>query len=248
MEGYILNINDWKIIQMRNDLKFIKRKAMGNNAANWSLVIDILLVFLAFALERIIHDEGAINVIWIVVVSFGIIIPIFLVVVEWIKIKRAEKISRRVLNTKELVSIFDDEICYMIMSAESFEKKLKTVSEINSRQMALIVEFYAIEIEYYLNKAVLLLLKMDNNLTGVLDKNDIANNHISKNRLINSISLIASIYEELFGFCNLNGKMLKNFSVVIEISDAESHYNSLKQFTEKRKNIIEVNPEDIFKK
>ncbi len=235
-----MNINDWKIIQMRNDVKYIKRKVIGNNAANWSLVVDVFLVLLAFVLDRSVGEQETPHVLWIVIASCGIIIPIILFTVEKIKVKRAEEISRRVLNTKELVEMFDDEICYMIMSAETFNKKLKNYSTVNLRQEALMSEFYAIEVEYYLNKAVNLLLKMDNNLTGVLDTKDLTQNHISKMRLINSISLIALIYEELFDFKQKQDKTLHKYSVVLDLTDSKSHYDALENFAKRNQDLIGI--------
>lgn len=241
-----MNINDWKIIQMRNDVKYIKRNAVGNNAANWSLVVDVFLVLLAFVLDRIVDDPQEINALWILIGACGIIFPVILFTVQAIKIKSAEEISRRVLNTKELVEIFDDEICYMIMSAETFNKKLQNSSTVDSRQTALMLEFYTIEVEYYLNKAVKLLLKMDNNLTGVLNTQDVTQNHISKARLINSISLIASIYEDLFKFVKKQAKPLKDYSVHLNLAVAKEYYESLKSFSERREKIIGIDVNTTF--
>lgn len=241
-----MNINDWKIIQMRNDVKYIKRNAVGNNAANWSLVIDVFLVLLAFILDRIVDNPQEINALWIVIGACGIIFPVILFTVQAIKIKHAEEISRRVLNTKELVEIFDDEICYMIMSAETFNTNLQNSSEVDSRQKALMLEFYTIEVEYYLNKAVKLLLKMDNNLSNVLNTEDITQNHISKARLINSISLIVSIYDELFNFVQKQDEALKKFSVHLNLTDSKEYYESLKSFASRRKDSIGIDIKSTF--
>ena len=242
----LLNINDWKIIQMRNDLKFIKRNAIRNNAANWSLVVELFLVLLAFVLDRSVADSQKVNTIWGVIAAGAIIIPLVLFMIESIKIKHAEEVSRRVLNTKELVEIFDDEICYMIMSAESFSKNLSFCSTVDSRQTALLLEFYTIEIGYYLNKAVRLLLKMDNNLTGVLDTKNLTHNHISKVRLINSIRLIVSIYQDLFEFSESKTDILKEYSVVLDPSDEKAHYQSLKDFVERKQHLLGIDIKTIF--
>lgn len=241
-----MNINDWKIIQMRNDVKYIKRKALGNNAANWSLVVDVFLVLLAFVLDRSAGKQETPQIFWTIIAICGIIIPIVFLTVEKIKIKRTEEISRRVLNTKELVDMFDDEICYMIMSAETFNKKLQNYSTVDSRQGALMLEFYAIEVEYYLNKAVQLLLKMDNNLTGVLDTKDITQNHISKIRLINSISLIVSIYKELFDFEEQQKETLHKYSVLFDLTDSKKYYNALKDFAERSKDLTKIDIDTTF--
>lgn len=242
----VLNINDWKVIQMQNDVKYIKRNTMHKNAANWSLVIDVFLVLLAFVLDRIFGDEEITNYLWVIIAIIGVVVPLLLVVIEAVKIKRTEEISLRVLNTKELVKIFDDEICYMIMSAESFINSLKNTHEIDSRQKALLFEFYVIETEYYLNKAVYLLLKMDNNLSGVIDDNNIVYNHITKERIINAISLIASIYEELFSFTDKKNTVLNSFSVRINLDHSMESYKSLQEFADRKKDMLEIDLNEIF--
>ena len=68
---YSLNINDWKVIQMQNDVKYIKRNTMHKNAANWSLVIDVFLVLLSFVLDRIFEDKEITSCLWIVIAISG---------------------------------------------------------------------------------------------------------------------------------------------------------------------------------
>lgn len=231
---------------MRNDVKYIKRNTMGTNAANWSLVIDVFLVLLAFVLDRTSGDLQSINTLWIAIAICGVAFPVCLYIAEAIKIRRAEEISKRVLNAKELVVMFDDEICYMIMSAETFTKKLQQAGPVKSRQAALMLEFYTIEAEYYLNKAVHLILKMDNNLRSVLDETDLTKNHISKSRLVNAISLIASIYESLFDFAQVQSNSLCNYSVCLELSSAKEHYNSLKSFANRRNSLLGQSISSVF--
>lgn len=244
-----MNINDWKLIQMRNDVKYIKRRAMGNNAASWSLVVDVFLVLLAFVLDRFFSDSNVdnINILWVIIGIVGVIIPVSLFFAETIRAKKAEKISLRVRNAKELVAVFDDEICYMIMSADEFNKNLKKIETNDSRQTALLLEFYIIEAEYYLNKAVQLLLGMDNNLKAVLDDNDLTRNHISKARLVNAISLLASFYEELFDFYKKKSDMMNQNLVHIDLSTMRGCYESLKEFATERKDLIEIDIENVFK-
>ena len=241
-----MNINDWKVIQMQNDVKYIKRNTMHKNAANWSLVIDVFLVLLSFVLDRIFEDKEITSCLWIVIAISGVAIPLILVTIETVKIKRTEKISLRVMNSRELVKMFDDEICYMIMSAESFANSLKNTEKIDSRQKALLFEFYVIETEYYLNKAVYLLLKMDNNLSAVIDDSNIVENHISRERLINAVSLIASIYEALFNSSQDQTSILNKFSVNVNLTNSMENYKSLKSFANRKKDLLKLNVSEVF--
>jgi hypothetical protein len=242
----VLNINDWKVIQMQNDVKYIKRNTMHKNAANWSVVIDVFLVLLSFVLDRIFENEEITSCLWIIIAISGIAIPLILVAIETIKIKRTEKISLRVMNSRELVKLFDDEICYMIMSAESFANNLKNTEKIDSRQKALLFELFVIETEYYLNKAVYLLLKMDNNLSAVIDNSNIVENHISRERLINAISLIASIYEALFSYSDKQASILNKYSVNVNLINSVENYNALKDFANRKKDMIKLDINEVF--
>ena len=127
------------------------------------------------------------------------------------------------------------------MSAETFTKKLQQAEPVKSRQTALMLEFYTIEAEYYLNKAVHLILKMDNNLNSVLDEADLTKNRISKTRLINAISLIASIYESLFEYETKHSADLGKYSVYLHLDAAQKNYASLKNFANRRKGTIAPN-------
>jgi len=241
-----MNINDWKVIQMRNDVKYIKRNVKGTSAANWSLVVDVFLVLLAFVLDRIFSNEEKINCVWVTIAILGVCIPLLLFVIERIKTKQSEKIALRVLNSKELIEVFDDEICYMIMSAETFNNNLKQTEIIDSRQAALLLEFYTIEASYYLNKAVQLILKMDNNLTNVLDQQETTNNHISRERFINAISLLANIYEDLIKFSKSKESNLTVFSVDLDLSETKRNYYNLKKFAVRKKDILSIDIDKIF--
>lgn len=242
-----MNINDWKTIQMRNDIKYIKRNTTGNNAASWSLVIDLFLVLLAFVMDQIHGEAEPCNIWWIIIAACGFAIPLILIIHEKISSKRAELISRKVKNTRELVATFDDEICYMIMSAESFSKKLTDVGSIAARQEALLLEFYIIEADYYLSKAVRYLLKMDTNLISVLDETDMTKNHISKARLINAISLIASLYEGMFSFALKQSDALAVYSVDLDMDAMRKHYDLLKNFATERQKTIGIRIDYAFK-
>lgn len=242
-----MNINDWKTIQTRNDIKYIKRKLMGSSVANWSLVIDVFLLLLAFVLDCIFAEQDSPNVIWVIIGICGVTIPVALLVLEVIITKRKESISRKVTNVRELVSMFDDEICYMIMSAETFSTSLKSnYCSIDSKQKALLQEFFYIEAGYYLNKAVKLILKMDNNISVVVDEDDISKNRISKKRLVNAICLIVSIYEEVFQSLQTQAEQLKAFSVCLDPKAMQECYMALKEFVTDKSSALSINIDKTF--
>lgn len=250
-----MNINDWKTIQLQNDVKYIKRNSIRSSAANWSLVVDVFLLLLAFVLDNIFSEstEQTYNLVWIVIAFLGVLIPIIITVVEFIKLKHHERISRIIMNSKDIVSMFDDEICYLIMSAETFYTNLKELTtKIHDRQNALLAEFYFIETEYYLNKSVNLILRMENNLSSVIDEADITKSRISKRRLNNSINLIACIYEELFSlealFSSDNTKnKLVAYCIILNKDKMIERYNSLRRFANDNNSLIGINMSSVFR-
>lgn len=242
-----MNINDWKTIQTRNDIKYIKRKLTGSSAASWSLVFDVFLLLLSFVLDNIYEDRCRTNIVWVIIAILGAALPVLFFFIGFFNSKRKESISRKVTNARELVDLFDDEICYLIMSAESFCNSLKSSQDsVDSRQKALLQEFFFIETGYYLNKAVTLILKMDNNLSVVVHEDDIANNRISKKRLVNAICLIASIYDELFQSIQMQKDKLEGFSVYLDSATLYMCYTELKQFARERSDVLSINTDKTF--
>lgn len=131
-----MNINDWKIIQMRNDVKYIKNSTKNSEASNLSLVIDLILVLVAIVVERACDDSEKLNIVWIIITTFGILIPVILFAIQYYKSKVSEKVSRKVISSDMLINMFDDEMCYAIMSAETFNKNLQSMSIFKTKQDA----------------------------------------------------------------------------------------------------------------
>lgn len=238
-----MDINDWKTIQMQNDIKLIKRRLKVSTAANWSIVFDVFLILLAFVIDRsLAGKENTIenlNCVWAIIALLGILIPILILCYDFISAKQKTHISLKVSNSKDLVSLFDDEICYQIMSAETFCTSLENnCSAVDCKQKALLQEFYFIEASYYLNKSVTLFERMDNNLSNVIEKDLPLPNRLTKNRLINAIHLIDSIYDTLFRQVGSQNHTLSSYDIHLDTRDLKSHHDSLVEFVNRNNRLL----------
>lgn len=191
--------SDWKTVQINKDIKFIKSRLAVNEASNWALVIDVFLVLLAFVWSQIFEDHSSKCVNWamIIIAITGAVVPVGLFVLDQIKKNKKKKISDKIMNTRELVDVFETNICDAVINAETFSKKLRGVEQIDSYQTALLFEFYIIETECYLKKAIRQLLKIDTNLNALIAEDDPTKDKIEKKRLVNVIKLWLTIYDGL---------------------------------------------------
>ena len=249
-----MNINDWKTIQLQNDIKRIKQNFEYTTIANWSILFEVFLVLLSFVLDNIFTDPNdmqTIRWVWAILGGVGLVSTVVFSLLAYFRSVKSSKQQKKVANAKELAAIFDDELCYLIMSAENFYENLGRRKEsIRNSQDALLAEFYLIETSYYLGKSVDILLKMDSNLSAVIDESDFRKCRISKRRVNNAIRLVASIYESLFAYTDLfqTGSLnkLQPYRIPVENKSMLEKYNSLKSFAEDNSTLLGINTKDIF--
>ncbi len=227
-----MNINDWQTIQTRNDIKYIKRVLPLTPSVSWSIIIEIFLVLLSFTLDKCLDPQIEANYIWIIVAATGIVVPIVIVIIGRINTKKKERISKKVINSRELISLFDDEVCYLIMSAKEFYSNFKNAALVNNKQDALLAEFYYIEASYYLNKATTLIVQMKNNLSCVITDDPNCTGKISCGRLANAISIICTMYEDLKNQVRQAETLLQSYGVKIDLEQIKSHEEYITSFVD----------------
>ncbi len=194
-----MTISDWKIIQIRNDLRKIRQMVVRRASVRVGILFDLFLILLAFVLNQAFEKEQVPRVIWLVIAIVGFLVPVVAVVVGHFRGKRLRRQSARVQNARDLISLFDDEICYLVMSADSFFSSLYSNSSLTTNKSEehtnTLKEFYYLEISYYLNKSARLLSLITNNIDNVIDFNDNDTEKISRQRFDNVLNLIDEMYD-----------------------------------------------------
>lgn len=202
---FTLNVNDWQTIQSRKEIQNIKKQIKTSKLFNCTIIIEIVLVIMGFALDNI-FSEKQFDLGWTIISIISILIPLSIFLADtFVKMSKKQH-NKMVKDQHEIINLFDDEICYYVITAESLYDSLQNKINNPSSDKPTKVKteaqlFYYIEISYYLNKSVSLISTMENNIENlvaspngsVIDRANI----ISFSRFQNTVMLINEIYNSL---------------------------------------------------
>lgn len=227
-----ISINDWQIIQTRKELQTIRRRLKDEKAANTVIITELMLVVVGFCLNNTTAGQVSINLPWIIIAGIAIILAILLPAIRWCRNRMKKNRLKLIKDPHEVISLFDDELCYYVMTALSFlEAQPSTISGLDTpshTQKHEVEMFYYIEASYYLNKCVMILNLMRNNWGNLVEKNEDTQFHdsskISFYRFKNTITLLAQSYIQINHVCNQhtppNERMLKeNHSYMTQLDE-----------------------------
>lgn len=223
------SINDWLTIQTRKDLTFIRR-SLERESVDYAIFADLFIAVFSFVLDHVFWttsdpDTGAITRVapswyWIVTAVLLVIVPAFIFAVGFFKRRRYQSDDKKVMPAELLVDLFDNEICYNVMTADSMrDHMLSTNEELEDE----IRKFYFIEAAYYANKASFQLC-----FFKIQGKNAIKNlstdKAVSIVRFRNVCDIISKIYKELIEYAGNN----KVYTPLLEdCRDKVFNFNSL---------------------
>lgn len=211
-----ISINDWQTIQSRKEIQGIKKIIRNEKAVNWSILLELFLLTVSFCLDNIFADSVNTNWLWILFSIIAFVAPILILFIMWISQKQKAEVLKQIRDTHELITMFDDELCYYVMTASSFyDSKIDlTIPALydgdtsdyytqNSNKVPLssieLQKFYYIEASYYLNKSVNILCLMKNNIVNLIEQpNNPGSSYgqmISFFRFQNVILLMSTIYK-----------------------------------------------------
>lgn len=272
-----ITINDWQTLQTRKEIQNIRKTMAENKTASWTIVIELILVLAGFFLNNIFPTPAAVAVFdsttgqiisqttnsgvnwpWVTLSVLALGIPLVIAIRTFVKKKREEAREKLVRNTHEMITKFDDEVCYYIMTADSFIEAMNNLqkdfapvdnaayvaeSEQNTgKPDDEMYSFYQIEASYYLNKSAFILNLMENNLKNLVEKKDGTDNShgqkISYFRFNNVLTIMRDMYLKL----GVNVEQIDKEGVKEGIpqesnhnmvSNNENYYNMLKSVREK---------------
>lgn len=226
------SINDWLTIQTRKDLTLLRRN-LEHTSVNYAILADVFISVLSFCLDHVLWngtDANAPSWYWIIIAILLAVVPVIILIYNKCKSTQYFEDSKKVMPIETLIDLFDNEVCYNVMTADSMKDRMISRSEHDE-----ITRFYFIETTYYLNKAITQLynfkihgkkgIKTDDNIEG-----------ISAIRFENVCIIIKNAYDELVTFskehneykmvlseCN---EYIENFNDLI--THLSNHVNQLK--------------------
>lgn len=221
-----VSINDWLTIQTRKDLSLLRR-SLKYEPLQYGIIADLTFVVLSTCLDNIFYEnEQRPTYLWVILCVLTVIVTLGCIIYCFWKNKRKQLDRIMALSVEELVDLFDNEVCYNIMTADSMDDclLLNAAGEIQDEDASQkeIQKFYFIETCYYLDKAITQLCKFDKSATKAIYRDKDPGIGVSYARFLNVCTLIHDNYNHLIKAAEkdeykklINKRIIKKFNNLI---------------------------------
>ncbi|MDF2589432.1 MAG: hypothetical protein K0S41_3273 [Anaerocolumna sp.] len=191
------NATEWQSFSIKKDIESINKNTKRSEEIQLTAMIEICLSLLSVA-GSFIFDGEHINIYWsIVAIALAIAPLIWIIRILFSFISSRIKPGKDLMNKKDLIDIFDNEVCYYVMMAESYyQMYLENKDQNDNSKDVDIRRFYLIESCYYLEKTIQELSLMANSPKRVFSNNVdeiYYYKKVSISRLINILNIIKSL-------------------------------------------------------
>jgi hypothetical protein len=191
--------NDWQDFSLKKDIEALNRQVKNVCNIGSTVIIEVLLAFGAVFVDRYL-DIFPVDTREIIVISTAIVMAVIPIVLYGIpsilRFFRNISVSVNFKTEAEYIDVFDNEVCYNVMIADSFLDLLKSDTGSDGKRKV----FYFTETRFYLNRAIDRLLEMSVRLKRIFDDDIdsvIKNKKVSVARLINILDIIVSIENDV---------------------------------------------------
>ena len=190
-------VNEWQELSIHKDIRKISKTLSDNQSIKFAIGFDLCIATIAIIIDKCLTSNNDVPPLYTKIVFWGLL-AISISPFIFVGIRRLCKYIEKKNTTypshsiPELIDIFDNDICYYVMMADSFNQTL-----IDSKQLNInTATFYYIETWYYINKAKYQLYSMLYK-TQYIFSNDteivMKKNLISVDRLINIVNIMEAI-------------------------------------------------------
>lgn len=221
-----LNSKDWQDLRTNKEIEKISRNLEKKNLSGILTIFEIIMAIITMILGitlNILEDKEKI-IISICLLTISILVPVLVFIIREIVIfvKKVKKSNKGVVSAQKYINKFDNEICYHIMTAESF---CKSLSQKNNNEVR---EFYYVECRYYLLKAITQLQELAGHFeTLICDDSQFSicgSNKINLSRITNVMNIIELL------LCKLKEYYDKSHNLHDEILEkGKCNYDCLKE-------------------
>lgn len=199
------SVNDWLTLQTRKDLTYIRRD-LEHGSINHAIFADLFIALFAFVMDHVLWtivdpNTGAVeqatpSLYWIGTAVLLIIVPAIIFLCNYLKRNRYQADVKMVMPVDYLVDLFDNEICYNVMTADSMRDHMLNA---NGSIREEIQKFYYIEALYYANKATTQLYHFKNQGQKAIQTST-SFEGVAYVRFQNVCEIVFMIYKELVAF------------------------------------------------
>lgn len=206
---------DWQTFSQKKDIEEIVNNTKEKNNIQVTAVIEIAMWVSSIVAENLFKNNTP-EFVWILILIVSIA-PLIWLAYKYIKrFVKKNKVGSDIPDLMSMVNLFDNDICYYALMAESYSDKLK---EIDTENITEIDKFYFIETCFYINKTIYNLSITANSKDNLYssDVEDLyINRKISKTRLKNIFNIVDNVL--------LN---IENYNFLIESIDEDQNYSKL---------------------
>lgn len=221
------SLNDWLTLQTRKDISLLRR-SLKHEPIRIAILIDVGIAVVSTCLDNIYSSKdnasNSPSVLWWIIVAATLLVTIGGIYLS-IRFEKKKVLDRKVSPPiAELVDLFDNEVCYNIMTADSMDDHLildEKTGKIKSDDE--VQKFYFIEACYYLNKAIGQLFRFKVLGKEAIFREEIGSG-ISMMRFKNVCSIIQSNYQHLN---NITGEKLPYKNIIKQNQAAVDMFDGL---------------------
>ena len=208
---------DWQSFSQKKDIEEIVKNTKEKNDIQITATIEIAMAVSSIIAPQLFDDN--LPAIWCILILIISAIPLL-----WLAIKKIKKLYNKIKvgsdipHPSDLIDLFDNDICYYVLMAESYSDKLSTI---DLQNISNVDQFYYIETCFYTNKAIHNLSNTSNCVDRLFSIDWVelyANRKISYTRLKNIFYIIDECIRKI-----------ESYSVIIECIDKDSNYKILCQ-------------------
>lgn len=240
-------VNEWQELSLKKDIEKISRVITRNKLITSAFIFDIAIAVIAIVIDKFLSPADESNRTWLFWALFVMSLVPFVVI---LLIAIRDQIRKRngaynVYSVSELIDSFDNDICYYVMMANTYNQMLNDSIKHGDNNVAV---FYYIETWYYVNKAKSKMHKMLYKTKQIFTKepNDVLQrNMISISRLVNIIMIIEDIRVSSNKFIDDKSLVLTDKSIVeINREYDKSYRNFISKINENFNSPIKINFDD----
>ncbi len=210
------NATEWQSFSIKKDIENININTKHSKEFQLTALSEISLALIGVSGSYIV-DNSHINKYWLIV-SIILLLPVVILLLTRVImfLYKQVKPGKDLMNRKSLIDLFDNEICYYAMMAESYYQMY--VEGNNSESISrdrIIIDFYAIESIYYIQKVIQNLNFMSSSPRRIYSDNVdqiMSQKMVSVFRLFNLLDMIDSLMKAIEDSDVFNDSVKKNES------------------------------------
>ena len=186
---------DWQTFSQKKNIEEIAKNTKDKNDIQLTAVVEIFMTIASIFADNVL--SGTLHSIASMLIVAASSVPIIWLLSKYIiRFWKKNLPGSDIPNSQDMIDLFDNDICYYVLMAESYSKEFSDAKKIKKECITDVDRFYFIETCFYVNKAIYNLSKTANNFNVIYsdDVNELYNNRkISITRLSNLLGILDSV-------------------------------------------------------